>query len=763
MRNNKKIIIKLVFIFVVQTVAFCNCSSMINDTSNLIIENSKLRLIFNHETGALISFYNKEHAFELVENSINNLPWSMSYSKANSDIIDKLQPRNFSFQQNEFNDNVLIWDDFEYSQKMKVQITINLDVERSESFWNIEVLGLEETHNDFKIASLQFPIINGIKDLKNEKLVLPNWMGSLVDNPRKSFEYRKKLSWNYPGTLSSQLLALYSDSTNNGIFISNNDSLSYTKDFAVELDELNDMTNIYIDNYVHDSFYVDRLTFNFQGIIGTFNGDWITMAEIYKKLIANQKWIRESRFKNGLTPKWLENTAVWVWNRGKSDNVLKEAIALKRELGLPVSVFWHWWHNSSYDDDFPKYLPPREGEDQFIKAVEDAQKEGVNCHVYMNSRQWGDATDEWISGEILPYTVKDKNGNINSHNYNIFSGKSLISMCVGTEFWKEHYSTLCDSVVNYYSTNGVYMDQTCQSLICYDKSHGHSIGGGNFWVKHSGEMISMIRNKSGTDKKPIFTGEGSGESWLPHLDAFLTLQVSRERYAGVDDVETIPFFQAVFHEYGISFGNYSSLVTPPYDELWPQEFAPDNTESLLDSIYNLQFLMEQARSLVWGMQPTIANYHSFLEDDRKNEMEYFHELIRLRYSALKYLLRGEFRRTPTHDVPFRTIDISKLSIYAGRKGETVTTFKKSVPLLYSGSWQAKDNDLGIVFASISNEEIPIKLNFEANTYNLPREGYIYINKEGSKQLLSSYTNNEIVVDAIIDPFGLVFIEVTPSE
>src|SRR5690625_7914215 len=104
----------------------------------------------------------------------------MSYSKANSDIIDKLQPRNFSFQQNEFNDNVLIWDDFEYSQKMKVQITINLDVERSESFWNIEVLGLEETHNDFKIASLQFPIINGIKYLKNEKLELANWMVRLV-------------------------------------------------------------------------------------------------------------------------------------------------------------------------------------------------------------------------------------------------------------------------------------------------------------------------------------------------------------------------------------------------------------------------------------------------------------------------------------------------------------------------------------------------------------------------------------------------------
>ena len=44
--------------------------------------------------------------------------------------------------------------------------------------------------------------------------------------------------------------------------------------------------------------------------------------------------------------------------------------------------------------------------------------------------------------------------------------------------------------------------------------------------------------------------------------------------------ETIPFFQAVYHEYSITYGNYSSLLVPPYDELWPAEYAPKALEML---------------------------------------------------------------------------------------------------------------------------------------------------------------------------------------
>ena len=60
---------------------------------------------------------------------------------------------------------------------------------------------------------------------------------------------------------------------------------------------------------------------------------------------------------------------LWVWNRGRSPGVLDPAVALREKLGLPVSVFWHWWHGCAYDTGFPEYLPPREGAETFTNAL----------------------------------------------------------------------------------------------------------------------------------------------------------------------------------------------------------------------------------------------------------------------------------------------------------------------------------------------------------------------------------------------------------
>ena len=379
----------------------------------------------------------------------------------------------------------------------------------------------------------------------------------------------------------------------------------------------------------------------------------------------------------------------------------------------------------------------------------------------MNAIQWGEATEGWKSGEVKPYTVKDINGNERSHVFNIFSGKALINMCIGTKFWRDHYSSLCDSVVNIYETNGVYMDQTCLSVMCYDKSHNHDIGGGNYWVENSGKLINQIRSKDFGVKKPIFTGEGSSENWLPHLDAFLTLQASKERYAGIGNTETIPFFQAVFHQYGITFGSYSSLVTPPYDELWPKKYAPSNTEQPLDEMFNKQFLMEQAKSFVWGMQPTIANYHSFLASERREEIDYLTEIVKTRYNALDYLLYGEFCRNPDLKIPRENIKISKLSIYAGKTEESVTTFEKNVPSLYVGTWKAKNGNIAVALASISDEVIPVDFTIDPEKYNISAEGDVNIIKASGKMHLETYLNN-IHIEMKLNPKDITIIEIVPQ-
>lgn len=726
----------------------------------VFIENGKIKLGFENKTGKLVVFNDLINNYDFIDQRVvNELPWEINFhlNQKNSLQINKLSPSKFSYSKSDPQTLILCWEDFNGLDNFKVNAEISLDKNKALSYWDISIDGLR----DKALTSVVFPKITGIKDMKNEELVIPDWMGSLMSEPREALKNGSgKMQWNYPGALSSQLIAIY-NSSKSGFYASCNDSLSYVKNFSLKLDSFNTLMYEMI-NFPSLDTSLTSYRPNYQAIIGSFKGDWIDVAEIYGEWAVNQKWAKESRFKNGLTPSWLEETALWIWNRGKSDNVIKPAVELKERLGLPVNVHWHWWHNCSYDDNFPEYLPPREGKESFVKAMKLAQNAGIKTHVYMNAIQWGDATEAWKSGEVRPYTVKDINGNERSHVFNIFTGSALVNMCSGTDFWRNHYSSLCDSVVTIYQTDGVYMDQTCLNRMCYDKSHGHEIGGGNYWVENSAKLISQIRSKDFGDKQPIFTGEGSSENWLPHLDAFLTLQASRERYAGVGNTETIPFFQAVFHQYGITFGSYSSLVTPPYDELWPKEFAPDNPEQPLDDIFDNQFLMEQARAFVWGMQPTIANYHIFLHSDKKEEMDYLLNIAKLRYKGLKYLLYGEFLRSPEIDVPQQEIDISRLSIYAGRSKESVTAFKKRVPLIYTGTWKAEDNNVGIALASISDNSIPINFNIKTKNYDLTENGKVYKITLKGRELINIYTNGSINVDLSIEPKGLCIIEIEPS-
>lgn len=740
--------------------SFYQCKNSLSSGDVVFIENGKIKLGFENNTGKLVVFNDLVNNHNFIDQSVvNELPWEINFhsNQTNSSQIDEISLAKFSYSKPNPQTLILCWEDFDDMGKFKVNAEINLDKNKALSYWNISIDGLK----DKVLTSVVFPKITGLKDMENEELVIPGWMGSLMSEPREVLKNGSgKMQWSYPGSLTSQLIAIY-NSSKSGFYASCNDPLSYVKNFSLKLDSLNTLTYGMINYPSYDPF-LTSYTPNYQAVIGSFKGDWIDVAEIYGEWAVNQKWAKESRFKNGLTPSWLEETALWIWNRGKSDNVIKPAVELKKRLGLPVNVHWHWWHNCSYDDNFPEYLPPREGKESFIKAMKLAQDAGVKAHVYMNAVQWGDAAKGWKSGKVRPYTVKDINGNERSHVFNIFTGNALVNMCSGTDFWRNHYSSLCDSVVNIYHTNGVYMDQTCLNRMCYDKSHGHEIGGGNYWVENSGKLINQIRSKDFGEKQPIFTGEGSSENWLPHLDAFLTLQASRERYAGVGNTETIPFFQAVFHQYGITFGSYSSLVTPPYDELWPKEFAPDNPEQPLDDIFDNQFLMEQARAFVWGMQPTIANYHTFLHSEKKEEMDYLLNIAKLRYNGLKYLLYGKFLRSPKIDIPEQEIDVSRLSIYAGRKKESVTAFKKRVPLIYSGTWKAEDNNVGIALASISDNSIPVDFSFSSKDYDLASKGEVYITTNKGKKLLNSYSNGTVNVKFSLERRGLCLIEIVSS-
>ena len=754
------------------TLSFPRCNNNISEKT-ISIGNGKIELGFSAETGSLLYFRNLTKPQEfLVPNSSPSSLWEFDIIGSKGvKTINMTTASKFTYSSSDPYTLILEWSDFSLpkNRDLKIVAEVNLDKNKAMSNWSISLEGIK----GMEISQLVFPKINGIKDIGNEKLAVPFWLGQLFHNPRENLKEMQTESlsqsqgkqsrylFNYPGPLSLQMMALY-DEDAYGMYMACNDTEAYSKSFSFSLNDKDELCYELI-NYPAINSDLNKYSPAYKAIIGSFTGDWMTAAKIYKEWGEKQSWCKNSRLSNNQVQPWLKETALWVWNRGTSDKVLKPAIELKKLAKFPVSVFWHWWHNCSYDDGFPEYIPPREGKKSFIAAMKQANNNDVRAIVYMNSFQWGTETQSWKDENADLYAVKDINGNLRRHVYNIFTGKSLTNMCMGTNFWKNKYASLSDSVVNTYQTNGVYMDQACLSRKCYDKSHNHTIGGGNYWLKNFGELTEIIREKTAATNHAVIAGEGACETWLPYLDAFLTLRVSMERFAGVGSREPIPFYPMVYHKYAIMFGSYSSLLIPPYDELWPKKYAPKEPEAMLSEDFNQQFLMEQARSFVWGLQPTIANYRSFLATERKDEIYYIINLAKLRLKVPKYLLYGEMLRSPEMNIPTKEIDISRLSIYAGKTGGSVTAFKDEVPLLYSGTWKADDNNIGIAIASISDNPFQLNFTFNSGDYGLPPKGDIYIIDIEGRRLLSSYSNGKVQVNFSLPPMGLCILEIASDD
>jgi hypothetical protein len=275
-------------------------------------------------------------------------------------------------------------------------------------------------------------------------------------------------------------------------------------------------------------------------------------------------------------------------------------------------------------------------------------------------------------------------------------------------------------------------------------------------------LAGDIRRRARSGPELLLAGEGAGEAWLPSLDVMLTLQVSQERYSNpAGGWEPIPMFQAAYHAYGITYGSYSSLTMPPYDDLWPDSTAPAEPLELLDPAFQRQFYLEQARSFVWGLQPTIANFLPSHLDVRARETAYMMRLARVRARALDWLLHGTFLRPPALDVPDVDVRLSRVSIYAAqRSGPQVSEGR--YPAAMAGAWRAPDGSVAVAVASILDEPSTAGFTFDAAAYGLAAPGRIHLIDEGGRADFGAYGPGPTPVRLELPAGGAAVLEFRPA-
>lgn len=737
--------------------------------------NDQLQVGFDAQTGQLREFRDLRTGHDHLAGQTSEL-WEIQFATANGPhTVSPSQARRFHAEPlpGRAAGCRLTWSQLGFASAPNLRVVVEVQFDRAEAStkWSLRL----ENCGPSSVSELRFPRLTGVTPQADERLAVPYWQGQLAADPRALLNPARhpprRLAWEYPGSLSLQCLAFYREG-GAGLYLACDDVAAQQKRFAV----FGGATNGVGFEIVHipeaTRFAHGRFLLPYRVVLGSFTGDWFTAAERYRTWARQQIWARESRLRRGLVPDWVMQTGLWVWNRGRSPGVLTPAVELQQQLGLPVSVLWHWWHGCAYDTGFPEYLPPREGAAPFKAALAAAHRHDVHALVYMNQRLWGLTTRSWTNEHAERFAVKDAAGKIHAEVYNTFTRAPCAPMCLGTEFWRDTYAGLAGQAVNGLGVDGIYMDQACASLACYDPTHGHPPGGGRYWMQGFRELATDIRQRVAPLASPKYraaapakavvalAGEGCGEPWLPYLDLMLSLQISRERYSAPDGWETIPFFNAVYHDCVVTFGNYSSLTMPPYDDLWPAQLAPAEPLKLLDQKFSRQFCLEQLRALVWGQQPTVANFLPAHLRERPAETEYARRLAQLRSRALPYLLRGTMLRPPQLDVAAQEIPISRLSIYAGQQGG-LKTFEKRVTPALAGAWRSPAGRVAIVLGSIADAPTEVALTWSPTAYGLRGDETLFQIEPGRAATPVVMPSGDSQLRLTLPPRGACLLEFRP--
>ncbi|OGV48784.1 MAG: hypothetical protein A2X49_13830 [Lentisphaerae bacterium GWF2_52_8] len=427
--------------------------------------------------------------------------------------------------------------------------------------------------------------------------------------------------------------------------------------------------------------------------MGFFKGGWFEAAQIYRKWALQQKWAKRPP-----VDRRLKEIGIWAWNRGLAEDVIKPVEKLQKDAGVPVALDWYWWHQNPYDTSYPFYWPPREGLASFKKAMGRLKKQGVFTQVYLNGLTWDMDAEHWKKGGRQSVVI-DAKGEMKAYMFNAFAQRRLAWMCGKDNM--PFRKVIGDTVKNLRKAglSGVYLDMIgCASTqTCYNESHSHTPGGGNYTVQGYREMVKNIRKEN--PGFPLSTEEPS-EAYMDLFDSNISLSGGNERLGG-NGYEPIPAFSAVYHGLTAMFGNYALPDSiPPFDPKWPKK-AEWKEEKKWHELYPDQFFAEVARSVVWGLQPTVANlrHKHTVEPEFKEIYEFLVRTARFYHSHRDFLFDGEMLNPGRLATKKIEVDFLQRFIFTPEGKQTV--LRKKMPAILHSLWRAKDGRLGLLLANYS--------------------------------------------------------------
>jgi hypothetical protein len=562
---------------------------------------------------------------------------------------------------------------------------VELNGSDSSAAWSFRVANLSK---EWSVRTVSFPQLAVAEPGAEARLFFPRGPGEVSAAAwQKPFNYTGP----YPqGWTAMQFFAAYDEKRGTGLYVGVHDPTAMRKDMAALGKPEDRSVALRFETSAPDmSLAGNAFELSGRAVWRVFSGDWYDAAVIYRDWVRKEaRWMpRLGKEGREDTPPWMRELCLWAQTGGTPEHVAPAVKEFARFMGMPVGFHWYSWHEIPFDNDYPHYFPPKKG---FGEAVRDLQASGVHVMPYINARLWDTrdkgAEDFEFTRVALPGAAKDEQAKPYTETYGSKEADGspvrLAAMCSASPIWQDRVRGIVLTLLNEYGTHAVYMDQVAaaQPPLCFDKTHGHPLGGGHWWVDGYGKMLGSIRSAMPRDR--MLTTECNAEPYVNLFDGYLTWHWQFDGQ--------VPAFPAVYGGAIQMFGRaYKGLEKPTGD---------------------LACAMRVGQQWVFGEQfgwldPNIVK--------SKERAEFLRQAARVRLALVRYFYVGEMAR------PVKLAgEMPRVRADWQWSGE----WWVSTDAVLAGTWRLpQEKKIAVLFANVSDKPVPLTVHFDGAAYGITKD------------------------------------------
>jgi hypothetical protein len=568
------------------------------------------RLEFDPATARLVSLRSLNAPDqEFIHSSEDHPTFVIGFfdEKRNYHQVGSLQARNVNVTVSRQDDHSVISASYHQVDGLELDIHFSISASPAEPFcrWKLSV----DNFSGLELINVQFPFVVCAYDLAgkqdSESVVLPHGYssGQLIQNfkgeewqvsPYGVF-WRRKLKpdtwtawvWNegnidhYPGWQFAQFMAYYNDRA--GLYLACEDHQGYLKSFKI-LDR-NPGFRLAVA-HLGDWPQEGSRQLEYDIVLGSFQGDWYTAADIYREWSLKQPWFIPLHRRKDV-PEWLLDSPVYITIRPQG--ILDEGPVFPVQEFLPyekcipllerisdqvkapvTAVLMGWEHAGSWI--YPDCFPPIGGDESLANFTRLARQRGWHVGSFGNGTQWliGDGWNNYdgqnffreMQGETAICRRPDGSGWLVMNYW-----RPGYPCCLGTPLTRKIANEYFSRLVGWGFESIQFFDQNCFAITfaCFAKDHEHPPLPGRWMNQVMAKKIAEFRE----------IASQAGEAGLIHsAEAGVNeycLQLFQEADVRVFppgwENNVIPLYQYLFHECLVLNGMMSAGQEPYHIEI----------------------------------------------------------------------------------------------------------------------------------------------------------------------------------------------------